>query len=516
MEFPIFGGQSSDATGQTTRNLTLGAPEAEAELNKAAPIFLGEVFSDYLSVVPQLQEEKFIVTGRKGSGKTAIAESIRYSASQDPTTFCRMVKNKELDKETAVQEIEDEVMEVQKQLFEWVILTNLLAMITENAALEEYEAMDQLRRFINKNRGHIEIDKFEVGEVFKEKEFKVDITYLKRFFQASFSDRLGISAQKAPFYKVISHLRRVIVEVLEKEAQSIRDNNYIIIFDDLDIGFDSSSERDIKMILSLVRKAREYNNEVFGRTPIGAKVLVLLRRDIEKILMNHAADSAKIFSTYGVNLKWYEHIKFKGAEKSVKLKQFIDDRIEHAFSSKGIEINYDDPWTSLVKRNTEFYEHDTGFKFVLDHTFYRPRDIILFFQPMRAEDWDLPLSTKRIKELTVQYADEIVNEVKNELSLYYSGQQISKIFDALPKINRKYDTTYDDVKSTIYREGFSGDVDELVSVLFDYSILGNVDNEGKVKMKHRERPQERYTLDREKLFLLSYPIRAHIEREPTA
>lgn len=56
--------------------LFLGSPEAEAEA-EALPnsqIPLSSVYDDYSNLVAELQYEKFIILGRKGSGKSAFAE----------------------------------------------------------------------------------------------------------------------------------------------------------------------------------------------------------------------------------------------------------------------------------------------------------------------------------------------------------------------------------------------------------------------------------------------------------
>ena len=71
----------------TTRNFFIGTPEAEGETTYNSKIKLGEIFGDYLNVFPELDSEKFIITGRKGAGKSAIAEFIFYSASNDPNAF---------------------------------------------------------------------------------------------------------------------------------------------------------------------------------------------------------------------------------------------------------------------------------------------------------------------------------------------------------------------------------------------------------------------------------------------
>lgn len=58
----------------TTENLFLGNPEAESEGNNKSKIKLDDIFEDYLKVLPEIETEKFIVTGRKGSGKSAIGQ----------------------------------------------------------------------------------------------------------------------------------------------------------------------------------------------------------------------------------------------------------------------------------------------------------------------------------------------------------------------------------------------------------------------------------------------------------
>ena len=56
----------------TTKGLFLGAPEAEAESLNQSAMLLHEVFVQDSNVFEDLAHEKFIITGRKGSGKSAI------------------------------------------------------------------------------------------------------------------------------------------------------------------------------------------------------------------------------------------------------------------------------------------------------------------------------------------------------------------------------------------------------------------------------------------------------------
>lgn len=54
----------------TTNGLYLGTPEAEGEI--WAGLGLPEFFEDYMHILGELLTEKFIITGRKGAGKSAM------------------------------------------------------------------------------------------------------------------------------------------------------------------------------------------------------------------------------------------------------------------------------------------------------------------------------------------------------------------------------------------------------------------------------------------------------------
>lgn len=86
----------------TTKGFCIGIPEAEAEATTAS-IKLDSLFVDYFDVLKQLNNEKFIVLGRKGTGKSAIGEYILSLAKDEPNMFCDFVKKDDVDIEKIVQ-----------------------------------------------------------------------------------------------------------------------------------------------------------------------------------------------------------------------------------------------------------------------------------------------------------------------------------------------------------------------------------------------------------------------------
>ena len=326
----------------TTKNFFIGATEAEAESCINSKMKLNEVFVDFLNILPELQHEKFIITGRKGCGKTAIAEHINNLAENEYNYFCDFIKKNDVNIEQIVQIGKDVGIEIEKELlFEWIILIKLVKLLISNEAIQTKPEIKDLNTFLKKNSGFVDIKSNQIIEVIKKNGYDVNINFFKRFLVATFGNRYDIKGEKAPFYKLIPHLKETVEKLVSCEENA--DNKYILIFDDLDIGFNASKTEHIKTILNLLRITKEYNITLFGKKGINAKIIILLRDDISRILIKNDADTAKLFTSYEIPLIWYEHEQFKRNENLTKIKQFINKRIEHNFIKNGIEFNKTDP-----------------------------------------------------------------------------------------------------------------------------------------------------------------------------
>lgn len=75
------------------------------------------------------------------------------------------------------------------------------------------------------------------------------------------------------------------------------------------------------------------------------------------------------------------------------------------------------PWESL-KANDDSFTH-SSFKYVIDHTLIRPRDLILFFKPLSKLKLPIPLNKNDISILLGKYSVEFVKELRNELAAHY-------------------------------------------------------------------------------------------------
>jgi hypothetical protein len=232
----------------------------------------------------------------------------------------------------------------------------------------------------------------------------------------------------------------------------------------------------------LIRIAKRYNNEIFSENEIDAKVIVLLRDDISDVLSKKSADMGKVFSSYSVPLNWYEHSLFKHDENLIPLKKFINKRISHAFNEKGIELTNNDPWESLID-NGDY--HESSFKYIIDHTFQSPRDLILFFQEASKYQFSIPLKFRDVNQLIGEYSKKIKSELENALSIYFSSDEIEDIFLCFKAVSSITTINFSNFEDFFSTRNFKYKTEKIVEILFEYSLVGN--NYGNhVVFKHRD------------------------------
>ena len=492
----------------TTENMYFGNPEAESENNFKSKIKLDDVFEDYLNVLGELDTEKFIVTGRKGSGKSAIGQIIHKRAKNEPNVFCEYIRKSDIDLEEIVQLSEQTGNIIQKELlFKWIILTRLLKLITQNQAVQDLSDIKLIRHFLEKNSGFVNIDKYEIKEILQTNGFEILIEKLMHFFTLKKTRETRLTGSKAPFYKLIPHLEEVIVTILSSNADRFHGNSYKIIFDDLDIEFKAESEKSVETLLNLIRISKNYNNTLFSDNEIDAKVIILLRDDISDILIKKSADMSKIFDSYNIPLIWFDHDLHRKGENLTMLKQFIDKRIEIALKNE--KIDYDkNPWDFLFATSTSY--NDTSFKYVIDHTFHTPRDLILFMQGLNKYRFDIPLHINELNVLIGNYSSKAKGEIDNALTIHFKVNEIENLFQILRILSKKTEFSFTEFESQFNLHEFSINAIKCCELLYEYSLIGNkVNNSNVVLFKHRENNETHYNIDFEKCFVIHRIIKIY-------
>ncbi len=506
--FENFTKRQIDKFKKDTSNFYIGSPEAEAENTLNSIIQLDDVFEDYLDVIHKLQSEKFIVSGRKGCGKSAIAERI-YSISKDePTYFCDFIKKGDIDIEkiTQISNIKDSNI-TQELIIEWILLIKFVNQLVSNEAISNQKEIQDLKIFLKKNSGFVDIKSHQIEEILQSQGWEINVDYFKRFMSAKFGNRFDIKSGKTPFYKLLPHLKTTLRELFLRTLN--KDNFYILIFDDLDIGFNSKDENNVKTLLNILRIVKEYNISFFGKEGINAKIILLLRDDISRVLINKDADTAKLFSSYEIPLNWYNHVNIYKNEEELSIKKFINKRIIHNFEKNEFEFDINKPWESLINSDASY--NFSSFKYILDHTLIRPRDLILFFKPLPELKFQIPSAKSDVNTLLGKYSIEFVKELKNELTAHYKPSQIDSIFNALYNCTND-DVTFGFIDNELRNNGFNESTIQLMELLFDLSIIGNLSISGKTYFKHWEQDDEVFSFNKYDKIILHFSIRNYCNK----
>lgn len=488
----------------------LGSPEAEAEATGNSRVPLIDVYEDFHELLPGLAHEKFMVIGRKGSGKSAFGEYVYARSLKEPNLFCQFVRKTECDLETVVQLGENAGVQLDREsLFRWIIYTNILKMFVDNPAVIDDKEYSLLKQFLQKNSGYIKINELEIKQLINKHGFDVSVEQFKRFFHAKFNKNIEFKSERAPYFKLLPHLEEVIAKLLKSRGNVDNENSYALFFDDLDVGFSTDNASSVESIISLIRACRYVNNEIFGKNGIHAKAIILLRDDIEAYLSSRYADSAKLFSSYSSRIDWYQeaYASSQRDENELNLKKFINKRIRFAFKKANLPCNDQDPWESLVHYPSE----KSIFKFVVNQTLFRPRDLLLFFLPLDSGQFTFPLGRQDINTLTNRYSEELAKEIKNELSSFYSQVQVETIFRTLGAIS-KSPRSYEEAVALVKENCKDMNDESVLEYMFDRSMIGTSDQNNWFTFKCRQPAASTSPigLDRSQKIVVQYGIKNYL------
>lgn len=502
----MFGNLFKNQNG-LDKGVYLGAPEAEAETLEASRVPLLDVYEDYHGLAPALSAEKFIITGRKGCGKSAFAEFVTVGSKNEPNLFAKFIRKNDFALEEIVQKAKDRDLQFgASELLKWIVLVHIISLFLQSEAARESPKMTLLREFIKKNSGYIEINKMDVIERMQRDGFSVSIEPLRRFLRAMGKREIETKSERAPFFRLLPHLQEVVQGVLTSPVNRENDNKYILFFDDLDVGYEAGNKQSRDFIVELLRTAKQINGELFDG--LGAKIVILLRDDIEADLMAYG-DTAKIFSSYSHRIIWYQDGYTRNlVEDDLNLKRFINKRIVYSLEKKALHVNHSDVWSSLVS-----YENGekSTFKNIVNMTLFRPRDLLLFFQPLENGLYYLPLSKEEVIKLHRVYSEELCREVENELSFMFAQSEINKIKLALKALMQKT-YSYKEAIEVVKSFGIDRDPGFLLEYLYNRSLIGNISNSSHVTFKCRESPEiaQRTTVDPGQRIIVQKGLMPHL------
>lgn len=462
------------------RSFCLGRPEAEAESTGKNGFLLRDLFVDELNVQEAIDKGKFIIVGRKGTGKSAVAiYYLSKSKEEDSGSYVEIVKP-DFGRSSWLKHFELSEEEEYRYYFQWLIVGKLIKLILDSEIASYSQEIISLRRFYQKN-----FDLFQINESsgrLRPESLNISVNLLMANFGAGFSrENKREDRNPQPFYVFLPGLMYVIGKVLKMPLFS--DTSFKVMFDDLDVNLNLNDPSHCLKLLSLLRVAKEFNND--ATLSERASVIVFLREDVEHKLENVATDAPKIFGSYSFTLNWFENVRLR--EEDMKLRRFLNKRISSKFEQAGADYNKSDPWKSYVEERNSWAD-TTVFKNLMDWTFFRPRDFLNLFLPLEEGNYRLPLDTDSLKKLLKLYSDRAFAEISAEMCAKYSPQEINRIKRLLYMMAQKFNIS--GARSLTYNQLVELDTElisnDLIEDMYNYDLIGLVDYNGDLHFHSRE------------------------------
>lgn len=417
-----------------------------------------------------VNNKTYFVIGKKGTGKSSIYRMI-YEQGISKGAFIENKDFGEFPFEKLLLLSDDSFSKPNQYQSIWknVILNIFAKMITNSCIPEDCTNIyyEQIKNYFNTCVGDIvDLHKEILNRTTKS---KAGLTF--HFFSADVEkeNQFSIGSGTNNLSQINSELLTLITNYL---VTSISPKKYIIQFDRLDDNYNQyqNKEEYYHAIISLFKTVYKINQDFRSRKIDSAKIIVYLRSDILKELGKRDSESAR-WDDFCLNINWA--IINRDDWINPPLLQMINKRIK---VSTNLAINFKEIFDSkeINLQNRHRKQLDT-FKYIIDQTMHRPRDLIKFCKCIQEEVIDSnKLYFRTIKNAEKKYAywllnSEIANEINPIIQNLDSVYELLKLVGSKPfsltDLNNRYKAFQDIELSS----------EDLAFYLYDVGVFLNID-----------------------------------------
>ncbi len=375
-----------------------------------------EDLMQYFLNTPQINQiinqNKWMVLGRKGTGKTAIYKYFQSDnyLNENPTSIVVPLNFKSYPwpiHKLYKDSMEGEISAYSKS-WEYIILTQSLICLIQKYEADSFSLPKDLKKakdIINKIYGNpfpsiVEIIKGKVARIdnlslpsIEAGSFNVSVGEIS--FEELSDDKKLLTSLKTNAFTLSNYFKRVL-------TSSLNDKSIIIILDQLDENWlESEISEYSKILVSLINVCKELNTTNDFNKKL--KCILFIRTDIYETLRFN--DKNKIHQSSSIEIRWDED----------SLNEMFYTRIK---KYKHTSINLDDTKKSNLVFDVSYVKHGaTPFKHILRYSFYRPRDIIVYFNKVRNSYTDSKsglYSSKNLYAAQKDFSTNLYNELLDE------------------------------------------------------------------------------------------------------
>lgn len=411
--------------------------------------------------------KKAYVIGRKGAGKTAIAEHIRSLSG--PKVFIRSLsfKNFPFNDLYKLNDNSYTAPSQYKTIWKYIIYSSICSMMCENEVIDN-QIRSELDRHFN-----LDVERGLARSLTKISDISGGFTIFGS--GANGSTKKVVVPNDATWQDRVDILERIIVNYLD-------DSEYYVVFDELDEDYKdvvdaSVSKKYLELLIGLFKATQDVRRLL--RRNFNILPLIFLRSDIYELLYDNDKNKWRDFA---LDLTWSEP----------NLRHLLAFRLSRAQIEDGPILTFneviDELFTTDTTRAGGARRQRHVFAYILAHTLRRPRDVISYLRECASfalSNGSGKISPSHFSDVNRAYSLRLRQEFVDEMQ--GAVPEIDKIFNLLSRMRkqifsfREFETQFD---RSIRSNELDPDLDfkTICRILFHYSSIGNQPSQRSAKI----------------------------------
>lgn len=433
-----------------------------------------------------LNDNRFIIQGRKGTGKSYLANYLFKICDQDENMMCKICDQDDYNVEKILN-IKSGIVKKDEVtlLWKWIIYSKFAELLLENYKIKKYIPFTSIKKlhFI-----HSKINK-RLDLIFKPNSKVVDkgsktigtIANKSKILTGGRekSSQSSVQYDLVEYFQLIPDLEKAVLKALKNQKKTI------LIFDDLDEldGAADCSEEFKTSIVGLIKTVKEINLKI---SRDNHKAIIMIRSDIVRSLMTYATNINKQIEECNVTINWYDDKRNMEATEHPLILMILNK--VRATVPEYSSLSYESLYNHLFP---EKINNQTPFDYLLDYSFGRPRDIVAYLNKVKELEANSEVhyfSAKAFRKSKKKYSRWFLNELLNEISIHEQRKLVEQSIKII-RDQRIIDFKIEDV-SNFYEENKKeypniNDIRESLTILYQLGVVGNR-NGKKTYWGHRE------------------------------